>query len=60
MHIFRRDQERRTGGGGEPPDVLLRLVVRDLARQQGGEVGVIHAGQEVGVQGVPLRAELAP
>jgi hypothetical protein len=60
VHIFRRGQERRAGGGGEPPDVLIRFVVRGLCGQQGGDLGVTHAGQEVGVQGVPLRAELAP
>lgn len=47
-------------GGGEPSDLLLRLVVRGLGGQQGRDLGAIHAGEELGVQGVPLGAELAP
>lgn len=74
MHIFRRGQERRVagirtgqggaGGGGEQADLVLRrvagVVLRGLGGQQGDDLVLTQAGEEGGVRGVPLRAELVP
>lgn len=63
MHILRRPRVRGAGQDGRDGDDQggsVDLVLRGLDGQPKGDLGAVHAGEDLGVQGVPLGAQIAP